>query len=215
MIKVSIYKPITMLMVILAVVVFGFYTYSMMAVDLLPKFEIPVVTAFVTYAGASPEDVESTVLKNSEDALELIDGIDYVKSYGLENYGILICKFNMGVDVDVAASDVRDKMSQVAADFPDGVDAPIISKLDISGSAIISFVLTGPDNPIELRDRADNKIKPQLSSIPGVASVDLLAEPNVKSTSSSKTGDSRPRRGRDNDDGPFPGLQHQLSYRQS
>ena len=55
MIKASIYKPITMLMVILTVVVFGLYTYSMMVVDLMPKFEVPVVTATIIYKGANPE----------------------------------------------------------------------------------------------------------------------------------------------------------------
>ena len=76
MIKASIYKPITMLMVLLTVVVFGIYTYRMMAVNMLPDFTIPVVTAVVVYPGASPEELESTIIKPIEDQVELIDGID-------------------------------------------------------------------------------------------------------------------------------------------
>ena len=89
MIKASIYKPITMLMVILAVVVFGLYTYTMMVVDLLPKFDVPVVTATIVYPGANPEEIETTIIKPIEDQVELVDGIDYVQSICLENYGIV------------------------------------------------------------------------------------------------------------------------------
>ena len=139
MIKASIYKPITMLMVILTVVVFGIYTYTMMVVDLMPKFDVPVVTGTVIYAGANPEEIETTIVKPIEEQVELVDGIDYVQSICMENYGIIIAMFNMGIDVDVAANDVRAKIEQVAADFPDAVEAPIISKVDINASAIMSF----------------------------------------------------------------------------
>ncbi|MCQ2062786.1 MAG: efflux RND transporter permease subunit [Fibrobacter sp.] len=174
MIKASIYKPITMLMVILTVVVFGIYTYTMMVVDLMPKFDVPVVTGVIVYSGANPEEIETTVIKPVEEAVELIDGIDYVQSICMENYGILVAMFNMGVNVDVAANDVRAKIEQTAADFPDAVEAPIISKVDINASAIMSFSFTGPLNPTELRQKAEDEIEPLLTSVSGVASVDIF-----------------------------------------
>ena len=112
MIKASIYKPIMMLMVILTVIVFGIYTYRMMPVNLLPNFEVPVVTAVVQYTGASPEELESTVAKPIEDQVELIDGIDYVQVYAMEHYAVFVIGFEMGTDIDVAANDVRDKISR-------------------------------------------------------------------------------------------------------
>lgn len=174
MIKASIYKPITMLMVILTVVVFGIYTYRMMVVDLLPKFEVPVVTAVIVYSGANPEEIETTVIKPVEDAVELVDGIDYVQAICMENYGILIAMFNMGTNVDVAANDVRAKIEQTAATFPDAVEAPIISKLDINAQAIMSFSFTGPVSSTELRKKAEDEIEPLLTSVSGVASVDIF-----------------------------------------
>jgi HAE1 family hydrophobic/amphiphilic exporter-1 len=90
MIKASIYKPITMLMVLLTVVVFGVYTYRMMPVDMLPKFEIPCSNSIHCLQGASPGELESTVIKPIEDQIELIDGIDYVKAYAMENYAIFV-----------------------------------------------------------------------------------------------------------------------------
>ena len=174
MIKASIYKPITMLMVILTVVVFGIYTYRMMVVDLLPKFEVPVVTAVIIYSGANPDEIETTVIKPVEDAVELVDGIDYVQSICMENYGILVALFNMGVNVDVAANDVRAKIEQTAASFPDAVEAPIISKLDINAQAIMSFSFTGPVSSTELRKKAEDDIEPLLTSVTGVASVDIF-----------------------------------------
>lgn len=174
MIKASIYKPITMLMVLLTVVVFGIYTYRMMAVNMLPDFTIPVITAVVVYAGASPEELESTVIKPIEDQVELIDGIDYTTAYALENYAIFVMTFNMDVDVDVAANDVREKIAAVQLDFPDAVEDAVIQKVDINGQSIIDFALTGPVDQTELRTLADNYINPKISSVPGVASVDLF-----------------------------------------
>lgn len=174
MIKASIYKPITMLMVLLTVVVFGIYTYRMMAVNMLPDFTIPVITAVVVYAGASPEELESTIIKPIEDQVELIDGIDYTTAYALENYAIFVMMFNMDVDVDVAANDVREKIAAVQLDFPDAVEDAVIQKVDINGQSIIDFALTGPVDQTELRTLADNYINPKISSVPGVASVDLF-----------------------------------------
>lgn len=174
MIKASIYKPITMLMVILTVVVFGLYTYTMMVVDLMPKFEVPVVTATMIYAGASPEEIETTVIKPVEEQVELVDGIDYVQSICLENYGIIVAMFNMGVNVDVAANDVRSKVELAAADFPDAVEPPIISKVDINGAAIMAISFTGPLNSTELRQMVEDEIEPLFTSVSGVASVDVF-----------------------------------------
>ena len=173
MIKASIYKPITMLMVILTVVVFGLYTYSMMVVDLMPKFDVPVVTGTIIYPGANPEEIETTIIKPIEEQVELVDGIDYVQSICLENYGIVVAMFNMGINVDVAANDVRSKIELAAADFPDAVEAPIISKVDINGAAIMAISFTGPLNSTELRQKVEDEIEPLFTSVPGVASVDL------------------------------------------
>ncbi len=174
MIKASIYKPITMLMVILTVVVFGLYTYSMMVVDLMPKFDVPVVTGTIVYPGANPEEIETTIIKPIEEQVELVDGIDYVQSICLENYGIVVAMFNMGINVDVAANDVRSKIELAAADFPDAVEAPIISKVDINGAAIMAISFTGPLNSTELRQKVEDEIEPLFTSVPGVASVDLF-----------------------------------------
>lgn len=174
MIKISIYKPITMLMVLLTVVIFGIYTYRMMAVNMLPDFTIPVVTAVVVYTGASPEELESTVIKPIEKTIELIDGIDYMTAYALENYAIFVMMFNMGIDVDVAANDVREKIETAQMDFPDAVKDAVIQKVDINGQSIIDFALTGPVDQTELRALADDVINPKISSVPGVASVDLF-----------------------------------------
>lgn len=174
MIKASIYKPITMLMVILTVVVFGLYTYSMMVVDLMPKFDVPVVTATIIYQGANPEEIESTIIKPIEDQVELVDGIDYVQSICLENYGILVAMFNMGINVDVAANDVRSKIDLASINFPDAVQAPIIAKVDINGAAIMSISFTGPLNSTELRQKVEDDIEPLFTAVSGVASVDVF-----------------------------------------
>ncbi len=163
-----------MLMVILTVVVFGLYTYSMMVVDLMPKFEVPVVTGTIIYQGANPEEIETTIIKPIEEQVELVDGIDYVQSICLENYGIVVAMFNMGVNVDVAANDVRSKIELASVNFPDAVQAPIISKVDINGQAIMALSFTGPLNSTELRQKVEDEIEPLFTSVSGVASVDIF-----------------------------------------
>ncbi|MBR6834369.1 MAG: efflux RND transporter permease subunit, partial [Fibrobacter sp.] len=143
-------------------------------VDLMPKFDVPVVTGTIIYPGANPEEIETTIIKPIEEQVELVDGIDYVQSICLENYGIVVAMFNMGINVDVAANDVRSKIELAAADFPDAVQAPIISKVDINGAAIMSISFTGPLNSTELRQKVEDEIEPLFTSVPGVASVDLF-----------------------------------------
>ena len=114
------------------------------------------------YTGTSPKKDPPWRLSPSKDQVELIDSLDYVKVYAMEHYAVFVIEFEMGTGIDVAANDVRDKISQAAADFPDAVRGPIISKVDINNSAMMSYAFTGLRNSTELRKR--RTMKSNLSS---------------------------------------------------
>ncbi|NLB63835.1 MAG: efflux RND transporter permease subunit [Fibrobacter sp.] len=174
MIRTSIYRPILMLMILTTFVVFGIYTFRLTPVAMMPEFDIPYVTIQLIYPGAGPREIENSVLEEIEEQLELLDGIDEVISFAFESFAIVVLKFQMGLDINVAANDAKEKLDQLRKDLPLDLEDPIISKLDITNMPILSLALTGDINASELRIIADDDIKPALSQVMGVASVDII-----------------------------------------
>ena len=140
----------------------------------MPEFDIPYVTIKLIYPGAGPREIENSVLEEIDEQLELLDGIDEVISFAFESFAIVVLKFQMGLDIKVAANDAKEKLDQLRKDLPLDLEDPIISKLDITNMPILSLALTGDINASELRIIADDDIKPALSQVMGVASVDIF-----------------------------------------
>jgi len=174
MIRTSIFRPVLMLMVLATFVVFGVYTFRLTGIALMPEFDIPYVTVQIIYPGAGPKEIETAVLDKIEDKLALIDGIDEVTSIANEGYCFIVLKFKMGLDVNVAATDVKDKIDANRRFLPAEIEDPVISKLDMGDRPIMSLALLGPGSLSELRRIADDIVKPELAQVPGVASVDIL-----------------------------------------
>lgn len=169
--KLAISRRVTIGMFIIALVVLGLNGLSKMPWDLNPKVDIPIVTVTVPYPGAGPEEIEQRVIKPLEDQVSVINGVDQVNSEAQENIGTVTINFQYGVSVDVGAADVRDALDRATAQFPDGVKAPSIFKLDIGAEPIITMGLTGNRPPRDLRKLVEDDIKPVLGQVPGVAAV--------------------------------------------
>lgn len=170
----SIARPVAMSCLIIALTLLGASAYFDLGLELLPKMEIPYVTVTVEYPGASPSDVEADVAKRIEDAVASVDGLKHMLSSCYENMASIILEFVIGTDVDVAANDVRQKVDSIIDDFPATVKKPVILKVDINAIPIVKLALTGALPINELYDYADQELSDRLSSIPGVANVDLL-----------------------------------------
>ena len=163
-----------MMTLIICLMMFGILAYRNVGVDLLPQVDIPYVTITVVYPGASPDKIETTVAKKLEDAVVQVDGIKHVTTTCLNNFCQLVVEFELDRNVDVCATDIREKVDLIREDLPDEAEAPQIVKLDINAKPVVTIAIKG-DRPIdELYDYADNALADRFSTLGGVAKVELI-----------------------------------------
>jgi len=170
----SIRRPIAMSCLIIGLTLLGLNSYRKMGLELMPTMDVPFITVTTIYPGASPEQIETDVAKRIEDQVVTIDGLKHVSSSCMENVCLTFLEFELDVDVDIAATDVREKLDLIGADFPEDVEDPKILKFDINATAIIHLALTGDVSLDELYDFADNALRDRITVIPGVANVELI-----------------------------------------
>jgi len=167
-------RPVFVSMIFIVLMVVGIVGYSRMGVNLLPAAEIPVVTVSVVYPGAGPEEVESSITKKIEDAAATVSDLDYMESYSYESLSVVVCKFLVGTDLDVALQDVREKVLAARGELPDEAKEPVVSKFDINQMPIMTYAVGSDKRPIrEVRDLVDNVLKDRLLQTSGVAAVNV------------------------------------------
>ncbi len=166
-------RRVTMMMIIGALLVLGLTRLQEMPVEYFPSIDIPVVSVFTVYPGAGPEEVQERVTKPLEDAVSIINGVDEVLSQSQENVSAVTIQFDLEVELDVAAADVRDAVSRAQQAFPDDVEQPVVYKLDIGAFPIISMGVTGNRSAKDMLTFVDDRIKPRLGEVKGVAAVSV------------------------------------------
>jgi hydrophobe/amphiphile efflux-1 (HAE1) family protein len=171
--SIAIRRPVFTVMVTVAILVLGLVGLTRLGTDLFPDVSFPAVAITVPYPGASPTEVETLVVKPIEDAVVSINGIDRVRSFSREGSALVFVLFHLGVDVKDAATEVRERVSQVRHKFPDDVKEPLINRFDTSAPAVLTYTLRGTDSLSELRDYADDVIRPALEQVDGVAAVNI------------------------------------------
>jgi HAE1 family hydrophobic/amphiphilic exporter-1 len=174
LIKLSIDKPISMLMVLATLIVFGFYTFRLIAIDNMPDMNIPYITVQVVYPGAGPDEIETSIIEKLEEDLSLIEGVEETTAWALEGAAIIILKFSANISADLASIDVKDKVSSARQELPDDILEPTIQKFSMTDQPLLSLALSGPGNMQEIKTIAEDIIKPRLGQITGVASVNLI-----------------------------------------
>jgi HAE1 family hydrophobic/amphiphilic exporter-1 len=173
MYKLAINKPITTLMYVITLIIFGLMSFKSMPSALFPNIDFPIVTVKTIYPGAEPSTIESQVTDKLEEAISRIGGIDSITSTSSDGVSIIMVKFFLERDIDEATNDVRDKVSAVT--LPKDAKTPLVSKLDIGGASIINIFLTAKnDNVKNLMLFADEKVKPALQKIMGVGGVNII-----------------------------------------
>jgi HAE1 family hydrophobic/amphiphilic exporter-1 len=169
MYKFAINRPITILMAVMALIIFGIKSYTSMPLALFPNVDFPIVTIQTTYPGADAKTVESKITDKIEEAVSGINGIDKLDSTSYEGLSYVIVRFDLKIDINEAANDVRDKIGGVI--LPDNALAPLVQKLSTAGEAISVFVVSKTGNMSALMQLVDEKIKPKLQRIPNVGDV--------------------------------------------
>ncbi|MEX1310287.1 MAG: efflux RND transporter permease subunit [Candidatus Sulfomarinibacteraceae bacterium] len=167
---VAIRRPVFTAMLMIALVVFGILGYQTLPINLLPSLDIPIVTVITALPGASPEVMESDVTDVIESAVNTIEGIKQLTSYSGQGVSWVTVTFTLERDIDIAAQDVRDKVSGAIGELPLDAEPPIVQKFDANSQPMLWMALAGLDSR-ELSDYADQVVKPRLQSVPGVGNV--------------------------------------------
>ena len=169
--KWSVRRPIAMTAFIIVLVIIGVSLYPRISIDLLPQMEIPTVLVRCVYEGASPEEIEVEIAKRIEDAVSSIDGINHITSMSIEDEARVQLDFNMGIDVDVAATDIREALNRIRDNFPDSAKEPTIRKIDSNAVTVATIGVVGDRSVDDLYDFAKDVIADRFASVPGVGEV--------------------------------------------
>ena len=172
--EISIQKPIFTTMMILTIVVLGAFAYLRLGIDLMPNVEFPFVMVQTSLRGAGPEEIESSVTKPIEEAVNTISGIEDINSTSYEGLSLVMIKFALEKDGDIAAQEVRDKVNSVLAQLPLGTNPPVIGKLDIGAMPVLNVVVSGNRDLIDLTHIAKKQIKENIETVSGVGAIDIV-----------------------------------------
>jgi CzcA family heavy metal efflux pump len=168
--QLSVNRPVTTLMIFVAMIVLGLVSLSMLGLDLMPDFEIPAVSVLTAYQGAGPEEVETLITEPMEDTLSTISGVDQVISVSKEGLSAVTLKFNWGEKIGESVNDVREKIDLIRERLPEEAENPVIFKFDLAMMPIAIIAITATDSYPNLQDIVDNQIVDPLKRVKGVAS---------------------------------------------
>ncbi|MBE6379557.1 MAG: efflux RND transporter permease subunit [Lentisphaerae bacterium] len=169
--RISVRRPIAMSAFIIVLVMIGLSLYQRLSIDLLPNMEIPTVLVRCEYQGASPAEIENEIIRKIEDAVSSLDGIKHITSVAIEDEARISLEFNMGTDVDIAATDIREALNTIRDQLPDGAKEPRIRKIDTNATTVVQLFLVGDRTQDDLYDFAEDVIADKFASVPGVGEV--------------------------------------------
>lgn len=174
MIETFIRRPVFTTMFILLLVVFGIRSYPEIGVDLNPDVDLPIVSVRVTYDGASPEEMETLITKPIENRVSQVAGIKTLSSTVLEGYSETVLEFNLGVDPQDMASEVREKVASVRKRLPDDIDEPVVQTVDLSARSIVAYTFSSEARSrSEIRRLVQDTVKDELQMVDGVSEVNV------------------------------------------
>ncbi|NRS90421.1 HAE1 family hydrophobic/amphiphilic exporter-1/multidrug efflux pump [Flavobacterium sp. 7E] len=174
----SIKRPVMTIVMNLTIVLFGIIGYTYLGVREFPSIDPAQVSIRTNYTGANSDIIESQITEPLEKAINSIDGIKNISSTSAQGSSSITVEFNLDKDLEEAANDVRDKVSQAIRSLPQDIDAaPVVSKADANSDAIISMTVQSDSrSPLELSDYAENVISQRLETIPGVSGVQIWGQ---------------------------------------
>ena len=170
-------KPISTLMVFLAILVLGVFSYVQLPVDQYPKMDPPYITVMATYPGANASDIEENVTKILEDQLNSVDDLKELTSTSYDNLAVISLEFEWEANLDEASNDVRDAVDKAMSNLPDDIDRPTIMRFNTSMMPILIYAVTAQQSYPGLNKILDDKLVTRLNRVDGVASVTLAGAP--------------------------------------
>lgn len=174
----SIKRPVLAIVMNLMLILFGIIGYAFLGIREYPSIDPAQISVRTSYAGANADIIESQITEPLEKSINSIDGIRNISSSSNQGSSNITIEFNLGKNLEEAANDVRDKVSQALRSLPQDIDAaPVVSKADADSEPIITMtVQSTTKNVLELSDYAENVIAQRLQTIPGVSSVQIWGQ---------------------------------------
>lgn len=172
--EICIERPVFAAMIILSMVVVGASSYFKLGVDRFPSVDLPTVGVRTTLPGASPEETESLVSQRIEEVVNTVEGITELRSISGQGTSLVLATFDLNRDVDVAAQDVRDRVSGVVRDLPEDVLPPTIFKFDNDSQPVVTIAVSADREMRELTELADKRLRVVLERAPGVGEVRIV-----------------------------------------
>src|ERR1700719_4431250 len=176
--ELSLKRPVLATVMNLMIILFGIVGYNFLAVRDYPAIDPPIITVNTSYTGANPDIIESQITEPLEKQINGIPGIRTISSTSSLGNSSITVEFNLGFDLEGAASDVRDKVGQAARNLPLDIDAPpVVTKADANSDFILLLVVQSRTKSLmQLSDYADNVLQQQLQTIDGVSSVNVFGD---------------------------------------
>lgn len=176
--SISIKRPVLSIVMSLTIVIFGLIGYSFLGIREYPSIDPPIITVRTTYTGANADVIESQITEPLEKAINGIAGIRTISSASNQGSSVITVEFNLDENLEAAANDVRDKVSQSVRLLPQDIDAlPVVTKSDANSDAILSLtVQSDTKSHLEISDFGENVIAERLQTIPGVSTVQIWGQ---------------------------------------
>jgi multidrug efflux pump len=176
--SVSIKRPVLATVFSIVIVVFGVIGYNFLGVRDFPSVDPPIISVSTSYSGANSDVIESQITEPLEKAINGIPGIRNISSTSNVGSSNITVEFNLDADLETAANDVRDKVSQAQRQLPQDIDAPpVVSKADANADNIITVaVSSNTRNILQINDYAENVLQQAFQTIPGVSAVNVQGQ---------------------------------------
>ncbi|MFI0475356.1 efflux RND transporter permease subunit [Paracoccus jiaweipingae] len=171
----SIRHPVPPIAVFLVLLVVGLVSFRQLPVTAMPNIDLPIVRVSISQPGAAPSELVSQVVQPVEDQISSITGVRHITSTASDSAASIIVEFELEVDSDRAVNDVKDAVSNVRSDLPDGIAEPVVRRLDVTGRPILTYAVRDPGRSIEeLSKFVDDVIDRQLSGIAEIGKVERM-----------------------------------------
>jgi hydrophobic/amphiphilic exporter-1 (mainly G- bacteria), HAE1 family len=170
-------KPVSTVMIFIAVVIFGLYSYLQLPVDFFPKIDPPMISVFTFYNGANASDVEQNITRKLEDGFGSLTNLKKISSKSKDNISVVTLEFEWGANLDEATNEIRNAVGLAGRYLPEGVETPTIFKISTSMMPVIMFTVNSSESYTGLKDILDTKLVQPLNRIDGVGNIILMGAP--------------------------------------
>ena len=174
----SINRPVLAIVLSILIILFGAISFNFLGVREYPSIDPPIITVRTNYTGANPDIIESQITEPLEKSINGIAGIRSISSASNLGTSNITVEFNLDANLEEAANDVRDKVSQAVRQLPQDIDAPpVVSKADANSDAILGMTIQSDNkNQLQVSDYAENVLLEKLQTIPGVSTIQIWGQ---------------------------------------